>query len=116
MLKSNAIMQARDINESQLDLSWYIVMKLNWESIKDKEDLIGEIYEQLWCPKNFWKNWDAFWDTITDNEFWVKKPLILIFENYKKIFWINIEDRYILSDILIDLLNEQRQKYYIFLK
>lgn len=93
----------------------YIKIELDGKNISDKNEFISEIYDHLKCPKTFWKNWDAFWDTIRDSQFWVKKPLILIFKNYNSIFWINKSDRYILSDIIIDMIKLKNQKYYIFL-
>ena len=95
--------------------SWATVINIDWKNVDTKEFLIEKIYSELGCPKDFGKNWDAFWDTITDNQFWVKSPLVLIFRNYNYIFSGNKNDRLILSDILIDLINQKRQKYYIFI-
>jgi len=114
MLKNNAIINVDNWKDIKVD-SLSIIIELDWKLIKNKEFFIEKIYYELWCPSNFWKNWDAFWDTITDNQFWVKKPLVLIFKNYNYIFWINKNDKYILSDILIDLIKEKRQKYNVFI-
>lgn len=110
---------------SSINIAWYeIAIKENTKSqiiildgskIPNKNNFIRTVYNELWCPIDFWNNWDAFWDTITDEEFWVRNPLILVIKNYKEIFWWNIQDRHILSDILINLILEKRQKYHIYL-
>jgi len=104
--------------ESESEINTQIGSKtiyLDWRNIESKETLIEIFYNELWCPQSYWKNWDAFWDTITDNQFWVKSPLVIIIKNYNYLFWTDQNDRYIYSDILINLTKEKRQKYFIYI-
>ena len=120
MKKESSISKFHDIDNVKSilwenDFEDYIFIELDGKNLTAMEDFIRSIYKKLNCTEGFWLNWNAFWDTIRDDTFWVKKPLVIVFKNYKSCFWINYKDRYILSDILIDLISLEKQKYYIFL-
>ena len=112
MKNNNKIEYINDLSEINIIESDYYKILIDWMELNNKEDFIKYIYFELWCPKDFWLNWDAFWDTITDNQFWVKKPLFIIFKNYNN---INKEERLVLSDILIDLIQIKWHKYNVFI-
>lgn len=111
------LIKVKDINEIKKiignNLNNYLNIEINWKEIYKKEILIKKIYTFLWCPNYFWLNWDAFWDTINDNTFWVKKPLVLIFKNYNSIFDWKLEEKEKLFNILNDL--NKKKDYYIFI-
>ena len=58
---------------------------------------------------------NAFWDTIKDTQFWVKKPVIFIIKNYSKVPNNSFKIRELISDILIELTTFDNQKYYSFI-
>jgi hypothetical protein len=58
---------------------------------------------------------NAFWDTIKDTQFWVKKPIIFIIKNYSKVPNNNFNIRELISDILVELITFDNQKYYSFI-
>lgn len=88
---------------------------INCSEVKNKESLIKKFYEYLSCPKDFWLNWDAFLDTITDAEFRVKEPITVLFMNYDLIFDWDISQRTILSDILISIIQNNHWTYKILI-
>lgn len=120
MEKDSLIKVIKNISDIDNNLLGYnkngiILTSFDWKEISSSDLFIKSMYKQLNCPNDLWLNWDAFWDTIRDSEFFVKKPLIIILYNYNNLFWINHKDRYILSDLLINMLLLNNQKYYIFI-
>ena len=94
-----------------------IIIEIDLNKVDSIDSFIKLIYDWLWCTENLWLNLNAFFDTIFDNEFWVKKPLRLIIENYNQMYYNNIKLRMLISDILLTIISEWKQDYYfIYLK
>ena len=93
----------------------YINITIDLEHIEKIDDFIKEVYKWLWCPNDFWLNLNAFFDTIKDTQFWVKKPLNIIVKNSKSINMKNIDLKMLLSDIFIDIIQIWGQNYSIYL-
>ena len=92
-----------------------MLVELDGLILENKERFIRAFYDQINAPSDFWLNWDAFWDTITDQQFWIMKPLILVIRNKRKIFWWvkDTGDKLVLDSLLIDLI--QYNWYHIFI-
>ncbi len=92
-----------------------MLIELDGIILKNRDGFIRAFYDQINAPSDFWLNWDAFWDTITDQQFWITKPLVFVIRNKRKLFSLanDSDDRLQLDSILIDLI--QRNGYYIFI-
>lgn len=93
-----------------------MILEFDWKLIKDKFEFIKYFYLKIKAPLDFGKNWDAFWDTISDQEFWIKKPLFIIIKNKNLLFSNekNNKSINILNTIFIDLLDFDW--YFIFIE
>jgi RNAse (barnase) inhibitor barstar len=79
------------------------IISIDGSNIKIWYDLYERFILGIDFPKYFWRNWDAFWDIITDKYF-INKDIVLIIENYWEMFEL-YDDKKIFSRILIDWLN-----------
>ena len=86
----------------------YIIVRLDWNSLANDKLLIKSIYKQINAPDNFSINWNALWDTLTDREFWFKKPSVIIIENSKRLLSDEKEtEEVIFKEILEDLPQDE---------
>lgn len=103
------ITNINELNKAEIN----IIIDLN--TITKIDDFIKQIYKWLWCPDDFWLNLNAFFDTIWDQQFWVQKPLNIVIKNFKSLYYKNPNLRMLLSDVLIDIIQIEWQKYNICL-
>ena len=92
-----------------------ITIIIDMSDINNVNDFIEKIYKDLWCPNNFWSNLNAFFDTIEDTQFWVKKPLDIVIKNFNMLS-SNLDLRMLISDIFMDIIRiKNTQKYNIYI-
>ncbi len=108
----------QDELKEKLSLVWekYINIEIDWHIISNQDKLYELIYGILETPKTFWYNWDAFRDTIRDQEFWVKEKLVIIIRN--KLYLLSEEYLNRSSDIFDSLMVEliNLDWYFVFIE
>jgi len=104
--------------KNKISLVWpeYIKLEIDWKDIKNKQSLFELFYKTINWPDYFWYNWSAFWDTISDQKYWIDKKLVIIIKDKNNLFIEEDDNNSInlLYEILIDLVD--LDWYFIFIE
>ena len=104
--------------KEELNLIWkkYIKIEIDWNIVSNQDKLYELVYDILGAPETFWRNWDAFRDTIRDQEFWVKEKLVIIITNKLHLLSEEYLNRSsdIFDSLMVELIN--LDWYFVFIE
>ncbi|MDY0092993.1 MAG: barstar family protein [Candidatus Vecturithrix sp.] len=90
------------------------VVLIEGANIYDKPSFLQEFAKKFHFPPYFGRNWDAFYDCLTDLEWFDVRNLLVIYPQASKFRTLHPEDWQIAMQILFDAADYWKQRQILF--